>query len=397
MGRKKATPADSARSETAQSSAVQADEITLNPPELFAPASSPIDVLDFPFGVVAQVTFAEMPGDEALLNEINAAPGAAPFPVQIIFGGESNFTVDAAFLAVRQGKDIELTWTLIRGGVPVAESESLWLRVNRMADGDPRLPTPIITAVTDGVTLDLGTFVGDAFAWTDPWTGIAPGQRLWTTCDSFNTSGAPVSLPIHQGVAIELNQPGWVARAFLDSLADGWPFSVRAAVNFAGTPDEATAVTLPVRTYTVKAHVRLLTIWNFDDNTFQGWTAQGPYQGGDLHVAGGVVHASTNSSANFSGLVMTIVVYLVAGRTYNFSFQVAARGAGSSGTILQLTINNAAIGASVDTQNQVGVWKTGFGVFTATATGGVTLGLWNHVASAAGNDFMIDNIWVQEA
>ncbi|RON51919.1 carbohydrate binding domain-containing protein [Pseudomonas frederiksbergensis] len=393
-----AEPGDPGVTESTSARVTGAGAISLNPPRLIAPAVSPINVLDYPFGVVAQVAFAEDPGDQAQLKEINPPPQARPFPPQIIFGGESNFTLDAAFLAARQNRDIELTWTLIRSGEAPIESGPLVLRVNRMADGDTRLPAPIITAVTDGVTLNLGSFSGDAIALIDAWPGIGLGNRLWMRCEGTDVRGVPVTLSIHQGVAIGLisHQTGWVTRAFLDSLANGFPLREYVAVNFDGLVNEATAVKFPVRTYTVIARTKLLIVWDFNNNSFQGWTPQGLYAGGDLHLVNGQVHADTNGSGSFGGPVMTIVIRLEAGRTYDFSFQLAARGGGRASTRLALTINGYGIGPVVDTLNQVNVWKTGTGVYTAPSTADVTLGLWNEVGDGAGNDFMIDNIRVQE-
>lgn len=249
-------------SRTTTARVIGAGSPILTPPTLVAPAISPIDVLAYPVGVVAQVAFAEDPGDQAQLKEINPPPQAMPFPPQIISGGESNFTLDAALLAARQNKDVELTWALIRGGVSVAESGPLSLRVNRIADGDTRLPTPLITAVTDGVTLDLGSFTGDTIALVNAWPGIAVGQRLWMRCEGTNSSGATVTLPIHQGLAIGHagDQQGTVTRAFLDTLADGSSISVYVAVNFDGVANEAVAVKFPVRTYTVSANALIIDL-----------------------------------------------------------------------------------------------------------------------------------------
>jgi hypothetical protein len=249
-------------SRTTTARVIGAGSPILNPPTLAAPAVSPIDVLAYPSGVTVRVTFANNPGDKAQLKEINPPPGATPFPAQDFTAGQSDFTLSPAFLAARQGKDIELTWELIRGGVSAGESGPLWLRVNRIADGDARLPTPFITAVTDGVTLDLTSFTGDTSALVNAWPGIAVGQRLWMRCEGTNSSGATVTLPIHQGIAIGHtgDQQGTVTRAFLDPLADGSSISVYVAVNFDGVANEAVAVKFPVRTYSVRTNALIIDL-----------------------------------------------------------------------------------------------------------------------------------------
>ncbi|QJI39785.1 hypothetical protein HKK52_02205 [Pseudomonas sp. ADAK2] len=246
---------DVGTSKTATARVIGKGAITLNPPTLVAPATSPIDALAYTNGVTARVTFAANPGDRALLKEINPAPGAMPFAEQDFIAGRSDFILSPAFLVARQGKDIELTWTLIRGGMPVGESLPLGLRVNPMADGDTRLPTPTITAVTDGVTLDLTRFSGNTNVLVDAWRGIAINQPIWMQGDGTTVSGDPVTLPIHRGVPITStgSQGGVVTRAFLDQLADGSTIKVIVAVNVDGFPNEATSVKFPARTYTVKA------------------------------------------------------------------------------------------------------------------------------------------------
>ena len=229
--------------------------IPLNPPTLVPPANNPINVLDYDLGVTVRVTFAGNPGDQARLKELNPAPGAVPFPVQDIVGGQSEFNLSQTYLAVRQNGVIELTWELIRGGVRVGESTALRLNVNRMIDRDPRLTTPTAPPGNTTTTLDLNSFTGNTTAQLKAWRGIALGQPFWLSCEGKNSSGATVTLPIYQGQPIGSvgDQSGVVTRAFLDQLADGSQISVLAAVNFDGVANEATAVKFPVRTYSIKA------------------------------------------------------------------------------------------------------------------------------------------------
>ncbi|MCL5227039.1 Ig-like domain-containing protein [Pseudomonas nunensis] len=228
--------------------------IPLNPPTLMPPASNPINVLEYDLGVTVRVTFAGNPGDQARLKELNPAPGAGPFPVQDIVGGRSDFTLSQANLAARQNSVIELTWELIRGGMPAGESAALRLSVNRMIDGDPRLTTPTAPPGNITSTLDLSSFTGNTTAQLKAWRGIALGQSLWQSCEGTNSSGAPVTLPLYRGVPIGSvgDQSGVVTRAFLEQLADGSQIRVLAAVNFDGVANETTAVKFPLRTYQVK-------------------------------------------------------------------------------------------------------------------------------------------------
>ncbi|MCL5227042.1 Ig-like domain-containing protein, partial [Pseudomonas sp. In614] len=243
------------KSDKAEAHVKGEDSIALDPPTLKSPATNPINVLEYDLGVTVQVTFAGNPGDQARLKELNPAPGAVPFPTQDIIAGQSDFNLNQTYLAVRQNSVIELTWELIRGGVRAGESAALRLNVNRMIDGDPRLTTPTAPPGNITSTLDLSSFTGNTTAQLKAWRGIALGQSLWQSCEGTNSSGAPVTLPIYQGLPIGSvgDQSSVVTRAFLEQLADGSQIRVLAAVNFDGVANETTAVKFPVRTYTVKA------------------------------------------------------------------------------------------------------------------------------------------------
>ncbi|KOY02799.1 YncE family protein [Pseudomonas nunensis] len=242
------------KSDKAEAHVKGEDSIALDPPTLKSPATNPINVLEYDLGVTVQVTFAGNPGDQARLKELNPAPGAVPFPTQDIIAGQSDFNLSQTYLAVRQNSVIELTWELIRGGVRAGESAALRLNVNRMIDGDPRLTTPTAPPGNITSTLDLSSFTGNTTAQLKAWRGIALGQSLWQSCEGTNSSGAPVTLPIYQGLPIGSvgDQSSVVTRAFLEQLADGSQIRVLAAVNFDGVANEATAVKFPERAYTVK-------------------------------------------------------------------------------------------------------------------------------------------------
>jgi hypothetical protein len=147
----------------------------------------------------------------------------------------------------------------------------------------------------------------------------------------------------------------------------------------------------------INVRAKLAITWDFNDGTLQGWVRQGQYAVGDnLQNKNGVIWCNTNFGGDHSGNVMTIPLSVQAGITYDFGFSLAARGGGQYSTRLVLVIDGKTIGALVETGNQVGIWKKGTGIYTATTTRVVTLAVWNYVGSGAGNDFMMDDIWVRE-
>ena len=126
------------------------------------------------------------------------------------------------------------------------------------------------------------------------------------------------------------------------------------------------------------------TVWDFT-NGFQGWVPQGNYIGGLLHVIGGRVVADLLNSQAGKSHIITRTVQVTAGRVYDVTFEVSG---GSS--IVFLTVNGARIGTSV--QNISTTPQTGTGVFTATTTGNVTLGIFNDAVPQGRHNLSLGNI-----
>ncbi|MHC8298560.1 carbohydrate binding domain-containing protein [Pseudomonas sp. ZS1P83] len=376
-----------------------AGSVDLLPPFLVKPAVSPIDALAYPNGVTVRVEYlGALEGDKARLVEVNAPAGSPQFPLVAFNSNKrTNTVLTQAFLAARQGKEIELRWNLNRNGGQAGKSPAAPFSVLKVADEDPRFPTAVIAGRT-GQELDVTELVATDALTITQWPGQEAGQNVWLRYEGVDNNGVAV---FYEDLKGEPNNtvPGLIRPAPLDwlnTIKNGSELKILFKVVFDGSADEDMMVSFPIRHYTVKTRVKLSITWDFNDNTLQGWVAHGRYAGGDLNVSSGVAHAFTNGGGDFSGQVMTIAVAVEAGETYDLGFSLAARGAGAYSTKLYLTINGAAIGATVDTQNQVNVWKNGTGIYQATTSGTVTLGIWNLVGRGAGNDFMMDNIWMRE-
>ncbi|GAB5342709.1 MULTISPECIES: carbohydrate binding domain-containing protein [Pseudomonas] len=118
------------------------------------------------------------------------------------------------------------------------------------------------------------------------------------------------------------------------------------------------------------------TVWDFSDGTFQGWVPQGPYVGGLLRISNGSVVADIPNSQATSAHIISRAVPVIAGRTYDCSFEVIGGMATSDGSTLYMTINGSRIGT--DVQNITSAQRqTGTGTFTAPLTGDVRLGIFN--------------------
>ncbi|MGR3885909.1 hypothetical protein [Pseudomonas sp. 1152_12] len=133
------------------------------------------------------------------------------------------------------------------------------------------------------------------------------------------------------------------------------------------------------------------TVWNFSDGTFQGWVAQGPYVGGVLHVINSSVVVDISNSRATSAHIITRPVPVIAGRTYDCSFDVIGRAAISDGSTLYMTMNSTRIGPNLQNITQAQT-QTGTGTFTATTTGDVRLGIFNAAVPHGDHRLSLGNI-----
>lgn len=131
--------------------------------------------------------------------------------------------------------------------------------------------------------------------------------------------------------------------------------------------------------------------WSFTSNTFEGWVPQGPYVGQLLHVINGVIEVDVNNVRAAQAHVLSRAVPVVAGRVYTFSFKVIGRAPTDDGSRLQTTVNGAFVGSVV--QNIIlGREQTGTGTFTASITGDVKIGIFNHAVPMGLNRFALDDL-----
>jgi hypothetical protein len=188
-------------SQIATASVTGSATITLQPPFLVSPAVSPIDVLHYAEGVTLRIEYpGALDGDRARLVEVDAPAGTPQFPL-VAFNANKrvNVVLSPAYLAARHGKALEFRWNLNRGGGQAGKSSLLKVSVMRIAEGDVRLPPPIIlqaTGADNAKELNLNAFTGPADIRVTPWPAIAVGQRVWLICHGVDSEGNPVTIPI---------------------------------------------------------------------------------------------------------------------------------------------------------------------------------------------------------
>lgn len=231
-------------------------KIELSPPTLVAPVVSPIDVFKYPAGVNIQVEYlAALAGDRARLVEPDAPTGSSGFPLVEFDQNKRTTTVlTPAFLAARQGKSFALRWNLNRKNTLIGKSPLLSLTVLKIADGDARMPKPILAGVT-GNELDVTKLLSSDQCRVEKWPFQAVGQFVWLRYDGFNTQGVAISYVDLRG-EVNTSEQGLTRLApveWLKQLKGATEVKVTCKVNLDGKADEASAVTFPVCTYLVKS------------------------------------------------------------------------------------------------------------------------------------------------
>ena len=240
---------------TANATVTGTTPIDLLPPFLVAPAVDPVDVLAYPNGITMRIEYlAALDGDRARLVEVNPPAGSPQFPL-VAFNSNKrvNTVLTLAYLVARQGKTLELRWNLNRNGGQAGKSTPTPVRVLKIADGDPRLPTPNIAGNTNTV-LDVEALNDGARILAVKWPVFEPAQPIWVTCKGFDNNGNPISTDVRSGEPNDsldgLNFQAPVA--WLRGLKDGTELKVEFSVSLDGSLDKASAIKFPMRIYTAK-------------------------------------------------------------------------------------------------------------------------------------------------
>ncbi|WP_236189658.1 hypothetical protein [Pseudomonas pharyngis] len=169
----------------------------LLPPFLVAPAVNPIDVLAYPNGVTVRIEHLQArDGDRARLVEVDPPAGSPPFPLVEFNNKPVDTVLSPAYLAARHGKVIELRWNLNRDGGEAGESDATKVTLLKIANGDPRLPSPKIPQAPDDKVLDLNSFQGNAEVTVRPWTGISTDNIVQLTLSGKDNNNNDHTIPI---------------------------------------------------------------------------------------------------------------------------------------------------------------------------------------------------------
>jgi YVTN family beta-propeller protein len=161
--------------------------------------------------------------------------------------------IPTSVVAFNLGKAVTVTYTIVRSGATSTPSQPLNLNVQAIPNEDGALPMPAIEGAV-GNELNIGTLIGTENLRIAAWPLQLSGQRVWLRYDGTDTAGDATDEIVWTGQPH--NYTGDLAtrapHAWLKTLKDGTDLKVTFRVNFDKVSNAATAVTFPIRTYTVR-------------------------------------------------------------------------------------------------------------------------------------------------
>ncbi|WP_146604228.1 hypothetical protein [Pseudomonas sp. 478] len=232
-------------------------QLELKPPSVKeAPGGTlnPINAKDFLTVVVPHYT-GMLGSDKLSVTWAGTAGGGShtSAPVDVGTVGSKEIPIPNSVVAFNLGKAVTVTYTVTRDGTAYPPSQPLTLTVQAIPNQDGALPTPAIEGAV-GNELNIGTLIGTENLRIAAWPLQLSGQRVWLRYDGTDTAGDATEAIVWTGQAH--NKTGELVtlapHVWLKTLKDGTDLKVTFRVNFDKVSNAATAVTFPIRTYTVR-------------------------------------------------------------------------------------------------------------------------------------------------
>jgi hypothetical protein len=206
-------------------------------------------------GTQVTVTWSGTPGQGSATTD----------PVDITEQVDKEVTLSRSVVPFNLGKQVSVTYTVIRNSVPQG-SDELLLGVLPITDGDPRLGLPlIIEAANSGndPEFDISALTTNATMRVNSYPFIALEQYVWlrVTGTLNDTNGSEYAKTFWQPPGSKTNSM-WISQGFqthtipladLKSLRNGSDLKMEFKTGLGGSTDENVATTFKERVYKIKA------------------------------------------------------------------------------------------------------------------------------------------------
>ncbi|MCI9877660.1 hypothetical protein [Pseudomonas atacamensis] len=231
------------------------------------------------------VTWTSAPGTPA-----DGSYTSPPHVVKVL--GTQEIALDNKVLAYSFGGNVTVKYSKTTGSA-TRDSLPLILRVQDIADGDPRLPTPTIDRVT-GDQLDPADLLATDHTRTTAWPLIALGQRIWLTYREIKRDGSTgIVEEAYKGKEVTAEDLGGIRHPVpLDKLLmleDESTLEIEVKVSF--DKAEGGYISFPKKGYAIKKAFDDLT--TFTNNDMNGWTFFG--ERGQIINEGGEYYAQSRN------------------------------------------------------------------------------------------------------
>ncbi|OYQ28876.1 hypothetical protein B7L09_02495 [Pseudomonas mandelii] len=184
----------------------------------------------------------------------------APWPVTTL--GPQEIPLEPKVVAFSLGKAVTVNYKVTRGSSSPMPSDTLTLSVLPLPENV--LDKPLILQAADngeGAEFDVSQLTDNAVIQVNAWPFIALKQFVWLRVQGTNNDDSPYAQTFWQPPLSQTNETwitldGLVTRAsieWLKTLKDGSEVTIAFKVSFDKVANEATTVSFPLRTYTIKA------------------------------------------------------------------------------------------------------------------------------------------------
>ncbi|WP_339464705.1 hypothetical protein [Pseudomonas sp. EA_65y_Pfl2_P74] len=361
-------------------------------------ATSPIHPLAYPQGVTMRMEFQALDNDRGRLDHVNAVVGAPPFKLKKFNDNNRvNEPLPQAFWMTHQDSVVEFRWILNRDGGLAGRSPTMKVRVEKIEDGDTRLPTPVIAGNTSNL-LDI-TQLRSTDQSTVSMSPHTPREVRWLLYEGIDRHGLIVKFhdPEEEENETASDFEKSIPLDRLKELGNGTTLTMTYIVNFKGESILEDATKFPIRTYSIRAIPLLDDFTNFANLQRNGWV-NGPVivDQRDWSYANFLGFSSLTNSTytnNSAGVVLKkTYTNLIRGKKYEFSCLASN---GNQPPLAQLSFRSDYEVLIAFMSPPASQWTPYSCTFIAQSEN-MNFVFVSHLATGAGNDYFLTNLRMRE-
>ncbi|MBC3362757.1 Ig-like domain-containing protein [Pseudomonas sp. SWRI154] len=207
-----------------------------------------------------------LPDDKLKVTWAGAPDDGSYTSDESLVGDGLGIEIPNSVVAFNLGNSVTVSYEVIRGNQDPIPSSDLTLVVQPIAQDDLLVAKPKILQADnsgEGAGLDLGTVTSGGTIRVGVWPLIAAGQYVWLRLKGRKADGTAHDLTLAPGSRVS---QGWVDQgyalstapySYLQDLGNDTQLDLEFKVTLDRSQDEAEAVTLPLRSYSIRVALDL--------------------------------------------------------------------------------------------------------------------------------------------